>query len=964
MGMSNKSLALAAILAAIAIIAVAAFALAGNGNGDDGTSISLDASSVSMETGDTKSLTATVTPSTWKGTVNWSSSDESVATVDSSGKITAVSAGKATITAKADSSRATCEIIVADASVPTAAISLSSGVLSLNVGDTATLTAAVTPSDSSDVLTWKSSDISVATVSSDGKVTAIAAGSATITATYGSVSGACEVTVNPITVETDSISLSDSSSTLSVGKTLTLAAAVMPSNSTQPVSWVSSDGSVAVVSSDGKVTAIAAGTATITATSGSHSATFDVTVVKDSSLSVPSIDGLTITCKSGTADIVAYSLDSSTGEYTVTFGAISENTEYTMEGNLNGNVVIDVDETETYDFTLNLSGVSIRSEVESPIVIYSGDNVDISASKNTINTITDAREAVDSDVEGVYSGAIHSKVDLKLKGKGTLTVTSENNKGIHSKNDLEVKNLTLTVSCIDNALKGNDSVTITSGTITLYARQGDGIKTSDSDTKIKSDGSTAQRGIVTINSDDGNTSLTIYAACDGIDSSYDVVICETKGNSLSLNIYTDAYYSGAETVYDSSDDTLYLKVPSGLYSSSYTYYAQFSDGSSTEWVKASYLKAETGGTGFMGRTTAYYYYTLEKPSDAAKVTLYIYSGTPSSEASSDWKYSSSQYSLNSAKDMLVLSSFGSSSINISLGSYSASSGSGPGMGWMQEGNSNKTSYSAKGIKAANSISIESGTIAVSAGDDALHANHDDAIDADTKDSYGFGKGDITISGGDITLTSNDDGIHADGTLTITGGTIAVKNSYEGLEGGTIDISGGSITISSIDDGINGVATTNEDRGTVTAVYGYVRISGGYIYMVAGGDGIDSNCSLAGGLTISGGKVVVISTSSGNSAIDSNATYKYSGGYVLAICPRGMTQEMSNVSGGVYKAASGSLSASTYVKADYGSDETLVVKMPVSISNAYVFALYSSAPTITVSSDSSYALDSNGVYWSS
>ena len=102
MGMSNKSLALAAILAAIAIIAVAAFALAGNGNGDDGTSISLDASSVSMETGDTKSLTATVTPSTWKGTVNWSSSDESVATVDSSGKITAVSAGKATITAKPD----------------------------------------------------------------------------------------------------------------------------------------------------------------------------------------------------------------------------------------------------------------------------------------------------------------------------------------------------------------------------------------------------------------------------------------------------------------------------------------------------------------------------------------------------------------------------------------------------------------------------------------------------------------------------------------------------------------------------------------------------------------------------------------------------------------------------------------------------------------------------------------------
>lgn len=959
--MNSKTLALIAIMAAIAVIgAVAIYGMTGNNDSED-VSVTLDASSTSLVTGDTKTLTATVTPSSWSGTVSWSSSSTSVATVDSYGKVTAVAAGTATITATADSSKATCKVTVTEASVPTTSISLSSTSLSLAVGDTSTLTATVKPASTTDTLSWESSDTSVATVSSSGKVTAVAAGTSTITATSGSVSGTCAVTVSTSEVKTTSITLSSSTLSIETGKTATLTATVEPASSTQSVTWKSSNASVATVTS-GKVTAVAAGTATITAISGSCSATCKVTVSSSSSSSITSIDGLTVTYVSGTADIVTYTKDSSTGEYTVTFGTITADSEYTIVGDLVGNIVIDVDETETYDFTLNLGGVDIESAYESPIVVLSGDNVDISATNGTTNTVTDSRSAVDSDEEGVYSGAIHSKVDLKLKGKGTLTVTSENNNGIHSKNDLDVKNLTLKVSCIDNALKGDDSVNITSGTVTLYARQGDGIKTVDSDTKTDTDGNATQRGIVTINSDDGDSVVTIYAACDGIDAAYDVVIEETESNSVTLKIYTDAYYSGAETVYSTSED-LYLKVPSNLYSSSYTYYAQFSDGSSTDWVKASYLKAASSD-GFGFRST-YYYFTLEKPSDATSVKLYIYSGAPSSEAASGYKYCSDKYTLSSTKDMLVLNSSGSSTISISLGSYSTWSPSsfGPGMGGIQEGNSNKTSYSAKGIKAANAITISSGTVTVSAGDDALHANHDETIAASTADSYGYGTGNITILGGDLTLISNDDGIHADGTLTISSGKITVKKSYEGLEGGAINIYGGTISITSSDDGINGTATTNEDKGNVTAMYGYIKISGGCIYMVAGGDGIDCNCTSTGGLTITGGKIVVISTSSGNSAIDTDATYKYSGGYVFATCPQGMTQEMSNVSGGSYKAGTANLSTSTYVNVKYGSAETLVVKMPVSINNAYLFALYSSTPTISASTSNSYTLNDNGVYWS-
>ncbi len=752
------------------------------------------------------------------------------------------------------------------------------------------------------------------------------------------------------------VTLDRHSLSMEAGETGTIAATVVPSGA---VAWTSSDPSVATVSSGGVVAAVSAGTATVTATFGSSEASCIVTVSSPSS-GTDSIAGLTVSCVSGTSGITSYDYSQTTGEYTVTFGTIKADTEYSMSGNLNGNIVIDVDPTGTYDFTLDLSGLNVSSSVSNPILVLSGDNVDISATKGTANTVTDSRPAVDSDEEGVYSAAIYSTVDLKLKGKGALTVTSANNNGIHSKDDLEVKNLTLTVTCLDNALKGNDGVEITSGTVTLYAKQGDGIKTSNSATKSGSDGSVKQQGVVAINSDDGDTVLTIYAACDGIDAAYDVQIDETENNTVTLKVFTGAYYSGAEAVTSTDGDTMYLKVPSSLYGSGYTYYAQFSDGSSTSWVKATYLKSASDF-----RST-YHYFTLDRPSSATKVAVFIYSGTPSSEAASGYRYCSSAATLNTSRDMIVLSSYGSSNMGVSFGSYTVQTPGGGmwgGGGMMQEGNANKTSYSAKGIKAANAVSITGGTISVSAGDDAIHANHDSAIEATTRDSYGFGKGDVTISGGTLTLISNDDGIHADGTLTISGGSVTVSKSYEGLEGGSIAISGGSMRIISSDDGINGTATSNEDRGSMTQVYGYVRISGGYVYMIAGGDGIDSNCTSQGGLAISGGKIVVISTSGGNSAIDTDARYVYSGGYLFAACPQGMTQEMTNLTGGTYKAATGSLSTSTYVTVQFGS-ETLVVKMPVSISNAYLFALWSSSPTISASGSSDASLDGNGVYWSS
>ena len=143
----------------------------------------------------------------------------------------------------------------------------------ITAGQTATLTATVEPADVTDgSVSWTSSDISVATVSSEGVVTAVANGTATITATTNdgsNLTATCTVTVNiTTTVLATGVTLSQSSITLTnAGETATLTATVAPGNVTDgSVTWTSSDETFATVSSEGVVTAVANGTATITAT--------------------------------------------------------------------------------------------------------------------------------------------------------------------------------------------------------------------------------------------------------------------------------------------------------------------------------------------------------------------------------------------------------------------------------------------------------------------------------------------------------------------------------------------------------------------------------------------------------------------------------------------------------------------------------------------------------------------------
>ena len=174
-----------------------------------------------------------------------------------------------------------------ETNIPVANIILSQSSATLTEGGTLTLTATVTPDDATDnSITWSSSNTSVATVDANGKVTAKAAGTATITATANDGSGvkaSCVVTVEKKVVAVSSITLSQSSATLTEGETLSLTATVKPTNATNKgITWSSSNTSVATVDTNGKVTAIAPGTATITATANDGSgakASCEVTVV-------------------------------------------------------------------------------------------------------------------------------------------------------------------------------------------------------------------------------------------------------------------------------------------------------------------------------------------------------------------------------------------------------------------------------------------------------------------------------------------------------------------------------------------------------------------------------------------------------------------------------------------------------------------------------------------------------------
>lgn len=218
-----------------------------------------------------------------KLTVEWTSSDESVATVDATGMVVAVSAGEADITASVTDSEmsAVCKVTV---KVAAKDITVPDNLdVKLNDGNETTVEATVSPADATDVkVSYASTDEAVATVDKDGKVQILQPGECDIVTTLTQEDKKVVEKKTHIKAyyEVEGITLDKTEGILTAGNTVALNATVLPEEIADEttVTWTSSDEKVATVDENGKVTAIAAGEATITANAGEKSATYKLTV--------------------------------------------------------------------------------------------------------------------------------------------------------------------------------------------------------------------------------------------------------------------------------------------------------------------------------------------------------------------------------------------------------------------------------------------------------------------------------------------------------------------------------------------------------------------------------------------------------------------------------------------------------------------------------------------------------------
>ena len=284
------------------------------------TSISLDKHSVDILKGESETLKATVKPSNASGTVEWKSFKKEIATV-SDGVVTGIKKGTTYVIVTLDDCADTCEVNILD-EIEVTSIQISQTSLTVNKGCTDSLYVVISPSNATNqTVTWTSSDESIAKIDSNGIVTGISEGEATITAEVGKCKAICNVTVKIVAVY--SISLGKSSLEIAEGASDTLTATIKPTDATdKTITWTSSDESVATVS-DGVVKAVKEGTAIITAKAGEKSATCNVLVYSTDSYVVitTSKAGTKVTFRSGDDGIAKSKLTLAAGENKI-YGAI------------------------------------------------------------------------------------------------------------------------------------------------------------------------------------------------------------------------------------------------------------------------------------------------------------------------------------------------------------------------------------------------------------------------------------------------------------------------------------------------------------------------------------------------------------------------------------------------------------------------------------------------------------------
>lgn len=431
---------------------------------------------------------------------------------------------------------------------------------------------------------------------------------------------------------------------------------------------------------------------------------------------------------------------------------------YQIAGTLDDGALI-VESAENAKITLVLGGVSIKNSTGAAIQIATADDVTIELAEGTTNVLQSGEEvdiATATESEEASGGALQSKVDLKIKGKGSLTVLGYLNNGIHCTKDLKIKNGNISVTALGHGIKGKNSVTVSGGTVTVTSGK-DGITSDETENE--------EKGFVTI--EDGE--IIITSAGDGVSAETTLTVTGgvisiiSGGGSANAQQKTDNMHDWWDFDNSASDDDSVsckgLKAGKAM---------MISGGSITIDAQDDALHTDgdmtiSGGecilsTGDDGAHAALSLTVLD-----GKITvLTSYEGLEAN-----------QITLAGGELDITASDDG---INANGGSDGFSGGRG-GMGGSFGGRRNDTNNHSGDMTPPDG-NAPSGNPPTMPGQDAADSTTtDDTIDKQPV---------LLITGGKITVNADGDGLDSNGNLRVEGGDITVNGPSNGGNG-AIDI---------------------------------------------------------------------------------------------------------------------------------------------------------------------------------
>ena len=196
---------------------------------------------------------------------------------------------------------------------------------------------------------------------------------------------------------------------------------------------------------------------------------------------------------------------------------ITQEGTYEIAGTLDDGTLI-VESGENAKITLVLGGVSIKNTTGAAIQIGTADDVTIELAEGTTNVLQSGEEvdiAAATESEEASGGALQSKADLKIKGKGSLTVLGYLNNGIHCTKDLKIKNGNISVTALEHGIKGKKSVTVSGGTVTVTSGK-DGITSDETENEEKGFVTIEGGEIIITSAGDGVSAETTLTVTDGV----------------------------------------------------------------------------------------------------------------------------------------------------------------------------------------------------------------------------------------------------------------------------------------------------------------------------------------------------------------------------------------------------------------------------------------------------------------